>query len=170
VADLGCGSGAIGLSVAAEVGDVDVWLTDVSVDAVAVARANLTGLGVRGRRTRIGIGSWFEALPADLRGSLDVLVSNPPYIASSERLDPAVAQWEPADALFSGSTGTEALEHIVDQAAAWLAADGALVLEMAPTQTEEISRRAAATFADVEVMNDLAGRPRAVVARRGGAS
>lgn len=166
--DLGCGSGAIGLSIAAEVPNVDVWLTDVSDDALAVARANLAGLGVRGTRTRVAVGSWFDALPSELRGELSVIASNPPYIAPSEALDPAVSQWEPELALISGPSGTEALEHIVDQAGEWLVADGALVLEMSPWQTEAVASRAATSFREVEVIDDLGGLPRAVIARRGG--
>lgn len=166
VVDLGCGSGAIGLSVASEVVDVDVWLTDLSDDALAVARSNLAGLGRRAIRTRIAHGSWFEALPADLLGSISVVASNPPYIAASEELDPSVAEWEPTTALVSGEQGTEALEHLADQAPVWLAGDGALVLEMSPWQTESIAERAGNGFEDVEIFADLQGQARGIVARR----
>lgn len=164
-ADLGCGSGAIGLSIAVEVDDVDVWLTDISDDALAVARGNLAGLGRRAIRTRLAAGSWFDALPAELRGRLSVVVSNPPYIASSERLAPSVADWEPRGALVAGPSGTEALDRLVEQAGDWLVERGSLVLEMSPWQTAPTAERARAFFADVEVIDDLAGRPRGVVAR-----
>lgn len=164
-ADLGCGSGAIGLSIADEVDDVDVWLTDISDDALAVARGNLAGLGRRAIRTRLAAGSWFDALPAELRGRLSVVVSNPPYIASSERLAPSVADWEPRGALVAGPFGTEALDRLVEQAGDWLVERGSLVLEMSPWQTAPTAERARAFFADVEVIDDLAGRPRGVVAR-----
>src|SRR5207249_3492071 len=63
VADLGTGSGAIALAVAAELPDVEVWATDISEDALAVARANLAGAGAT--RVRLAAGSWFDALPAE---------------------------------------------------------------------------------------------------------
>ena len=64
VADLGTGSGAIALALACELPDAEVWATDVSADALAVARANLAGIGSAATRVRIGHGSWFDALPA----------------------------------------------------------------------------------------------------------
>lgn len=166
VADLGTGSGAIGLSVAAERDGTEVWLTDVSSDALAVARANLAGLGPAATRVTVAEGTWFEALPDDARGSLDVIISNPPYIAESEVLPDAVIDWEPASALIAGPAGTEDLEHLVAEARHWLAPGGALVLEMAPHQTESVAARARALgYDEVEVRRDLAGLDRAVVAR-----
>ncbi len=82
-ADLGTGSGGIGLSLLAELprGSATVWLTDISSDALDVARANGTGLGMAGAGARYAQGSWFDALPSELCGALDLVVSNPPYIA-----------------------------------------------------------------------------------------
>jgi release factor glutamine methyltransferase len=116
-------------------------------------------------RTRIGRGSWFEALPADLMGSIGVIASNPPYIAAGEDLSPAVSEWEPSLALVPGPTGTEALEIIIDVAPQWLVDSGSLVLEMSPWQTDAIAERASQRFIEVEVFDDLNGLPRGVVAR-----
>ena len=83
--DLGTGSGAIALSLAVEVGGSEVWATDVSAEALAVARANVAGLGSRGgTRVRLTQGSWFSALPDELEGRVDVAVSNPPYVGEAE--------------------------------------------------------------------------------------
>ncbi|MFV0523122.1 MAG: peptide chain release factor N(5)-glutamine methyltransferase [Acidimicrobiales bacterium] len=164
-ADLGTGSGAIGLSLVREHDGVQVWMTDVSADALAVAQANLAGVGRSGSRVRIARGSWFEALPADLKGRFDVVVSNPPYVADHEELPSEVADWEPALALRAGPRGTEWLDHLVAGAPAWLRPNGALVLELAPPQADEIAARAATRVAQVEVVDDLTGRARAVVAR-----
>jgi release factor glutamine methyltransferase len=167
-ADLGTGSGAIGLSLAAERGAVEVWLTDVSPVALDVARANLAGLGRPAVRVRVAEGSWYDALPAHLRGGVDLIVSNPPYVAPGDDLPDEVARWEPSSALVSGPTGSEALHAVVDGAPSWLAAGGALVVELAPWQAQPIAERArSAGLRDVAVHPDLAGRVRAVSARRG---
>jgi release factor glutamine methyltransferase len=166
VADLGTGSGAIGLSVAVERPGVEVWLTDCSEDALAVARANLAGVGPAATAVRLAAGSWFEALPAELAGTLAVVVSNPPYVAEGEALADSVAGWEPAEALFSGPSGLEHLSALVAGAGRWLVPGGALVLEMAPHQAEPVARAAAGRFAEVEVRPDLAGKDRVLVARR----
>lgn len=166
VADLGTGSGAIGLSVAAERPGTTVWLTDRSEDALAVARANLAGIGRAGTDVRVATGSWFAALPAELVGRLSVVVSNPPYVATDDDLPAEVRDWEPHDALVSGVTGLEALRVLVDAAPTWLVSGGALVLELAPHQGDEVATAAAARFDEVETREDLTGRVRAVVARR----
>jgi release factor glutamine methyltransferase len=166
VADLGTGSGAIALALEAELPDVEVWATDASPDALAVARANIAGCAAVG--VRVALGSWFDALPAALRGRLSLVVSNPPYVAESERrqLPDEVAAHEPPTALFAGPTGLEALEVVVDGALGWLAPRGALVCELAPHQAEAVSARALERgYGAVEVLPDLSGRPRVLVAR-----
>lgn len=166
--DLGTGSGAIAFSLALELGiDVEVWATDRSPDALAVARANLTGIGsFAAQRVRLVEGDWFAALPEYLRGSIGLIVSNPPYVGAAEQLPDEVADWEPPVALVSGSTGLEAIEQIVGAAPAWLSRPGVLVVEIAPHQSEAASQVArAAGFDDVDVLPDLTGRLRALVAR-----
>lgn len=167
VVDLGTGSGALGLSVADEVTRAKVWCTDASPQALAVARANLAGLGsLTAPRVRLVEGWWWDALPLELRGSVDVAVSNPPYVAAGEALPPEVADWEPVDALRAGPTGLEAVEAIVAEAPAWLARSGALVVEIAPEQAEAaVASATRAGFPHADVRPDLAGRPRVLVAR-----
>lgn len=164
--DLGTGSGAIGLSLLTEHLGVEMWMTDVSDDALAVARANLAGVGQPGARARIATGSWFEALPEELAGTLGLIVANPPYVADSEVLPPEVAEWEPTEALFGGATGTEQVEHLILNGPRWLNPDGALVIEMSPPQVEPMVEMAADRFADAEVVIDLTGRRRGIVARK----
>ena len=148
---------------------VDVWATDVSVDALAVARANTVGIGRAGARVRLVQGDWFDALPDDLAGTLAVIVANPPYVAAADPLPPEVVDWEPAAALVAGPTGREALDHLVDHAGPWLRPGGALVLELAPGQAAPLAQRARqAGYQDVDVHDDLAGRPRVLVARAPG--
>ena len=164
--DLGTGSGAIALSLATEVGDALVVATDVSADALAVARANTAGIGGR-VATRITLleGSWFSALPSDLAGRVAVLVSNPPYVGIEDELDPAVREWEPHSALFAPEEGRGHLRELISSAPTWLAQGGALVLEMAPHQTQWAAEQAdACGLHDVRIVSDLAGRLRVLVA------
>ncbi|CAN5725451.1 peptide chain release factor N(5)-glutamine methyltransferase [soil metagenome] len=165
VIDLGTGSGAIALAVATERVRSRVWAVDASPGAVAVARANLTGVGRAAARVRIVEGSWFAPLPERLRGVVDLVVANPPYVASSDKLPAVVADWEPMGALVAGPRGLEAFELIVAEAPGWLAPGGALVVEIGATQGAGAAKLARqAGFTRVEVHADLAGRPRTLVA------
>src|SRR5205823_6801140 len=126
VADLGTGSGAIALSIAAEVPAANVWATDASEDALAVARANLVGIGSPAAvRVRMAQGRWFNALPGAFRGQFDVVVSNPPYVGEDEVLPAEVGEWEPPSALVAGPAGTEPTAELLAGAGAWLAPAGA---------------------------------------------
>lgn len=172
-ADLGTGSGAIALSLAAElpVTGVEVWATDVSGDALDVARANLAGIGRPGANVRLAQGSWFEALPGDLRGRLDLVVANPPYVATTDELGEEVRAWEPLGALLAGPDGLDDLRRIVAASPAWLAPGAALVLEIGAAQGAAVAALAeTAGLVSVEVRPDLAGHDRIVVARRSGAA
>ncbi len=167
IADLGTGSGAIGLALADElpVDGVTVWLTDASSDALDVARANLAGIGRRAANVRIAQGDWFEALPPDVR--LDVAVANPPYVAQgASELDDAVREWEPHGALFAGPDGLDAIRRLVRDGPAHVRPGGWLVLEIGADQgpaVEELLRKHG--YIDVEIRPDLAGRDRIAVAR-----
>src|SRR5205085_9196412 len=138
-------------AIGVEVPTAHVWATDASEDALAVARANLAGIGSPAAvRVRITPGRWFDALPGAYRGQFDVIVSNPPYIAEDEVLPPEVVEWEPRPALFAGATSTEAVAEITAGSGQWLAPGGALVVEIAPHQAGEARRLAEdAGFADI---------------------
>ena len=169
VADIGTGSGAIAIALATELVDVEVWATDVSEDALAVARANVAGCAAS--RVRIAAaGDWFDPLPATLRGSLRLIVSNPPYVAEHEvsELPREVAAHEPRRALVSGPSGTEAIETLLERAPDWLAPGASLVCEIAPHQAAAMVEHARATgYHEVNVRDDLADRARVLVARTG---
>lgn len=166
--DLGTGSGAIALSLVTERPGLDMWATDVSPEALSVASANLAGIGRRAASVRMSEGSWFDALSGDLRGRIDVVVSNPPYVAPEEVTDlPAeVRDYEPEVALVAGDGGLADVAVILAEAPAWLARPGAVVLEMAPHQTVRAAALARkAGFASVTVWPDLTGRDRILRAR-----
>ena len=167
VADLGCGSGAIGLSIAREIQEVSVWCTDVSEGAIAVTRANLAGLGMAGQKVSISQGSWFEALPQEMLEKFDVIISNPPYISDSEELPLEVSEWEPSSSLRSGPLGTEDLSFLLNNSIEWLSAEGQLILELAPMQADQMVAEAKnLNFREVQLRNDLTGRDRVLMAKK----
>ena len=163
--DLGTGSGAIAFSLAVELG-AEVWATDVSADAIDVARANLAGIGMfAATRVRLVEGWWWAALPADLKSHVDLVVTNPPYVADGDPLPAEVADHEPALALRAGPDGMDAITEIVTRAGEWLAPGGVLVTELAPHQADRARELATGRgAARAEIRHDLSGRPRALVA------
>ena len=153
VVDVGTGSGAIALALADERPDLDVVATDVSADALAVARANAERLGVA-----------VEFVEADLldgvRGPIDAVVSNPPYVREGERLPPEITRYEPAVALYGGPEGLDVYGRL-----AQACADVPFVaFEIAGWQAEAVGALLEG-FA-IQVMRDLAGIDRVVVGRR----
>lgn len=170
VADLGTGSGALGLSLAAELPDgmVEVWLTDSSPDAIDVARANTAGLGMSGACVRFGLGSWFAALPVEMRGQLALVVSNPPYIAPDDpQVADVVRDWEPHSALFAAGEGLADVREVVLGAVEWLRPGGWVVVEIGAGQRAAVVElMTAAGLAQVEVRTDLAGLDRIAIGRK----
>ena len=167
--DLGTGSGAIALAVATERPGTDVWAVDRSAEALAVARANLAALGMAGTRVRLAEGSWFSPLPTELRGGVDLVVTNPPYVRASEDLPASVAEWEPTGALVPGPSGLEAYEAVLAEVGDWLAPGGAFVAEIGADQGGDVAALAArAGLGGVRVEQDHAGLDRTVVAVRPG--
>jgi release factor glutamine methyltransferase len=168
VVDMGTGSGAIGLSLAHELplAGTTVWLTDVSPDALDVARANLAGIGRNGANVCIAAGDWFAALPAELAGNVDVLVANPPYVAEGDvDVEDVVARHEPHLALFSGNDGLDAIRAIAAGVCNWLRPGGVLVLEIGHQQGAAVRDVLAAhDLRDVQIRCDLTGRDRIAVA------
>jgi release factor glutamine methyltransferase len=132
VVDLCCGSGAVGAAVADAVPDIELHAADVDAAAAACARHNLPG-------ARVHAGDLFAALPADLRGRVDVLVANAPYVPTSaiDSMPPEARDHEPAVALDGGDDGLAVLRRIVAGAPDWLAPGGALLFETGTTQAAD---------------------------------
>lgn len=167
VLEIGTGSGAIALSLAVEGRFARIVATDVSEDALALARANAERCGVAGA-VEFRAGSLYRVLGAGER--FDVIVSNPPYVASAARaeLAPEVRDWEPETSLFAGPTGFEVLWPLVDGAAPRLRPGGILALEVGLGQARAVAARIAGTgrFREARIVRDLAGHERVVVAER----
>jgi len=167
-ADIGTGSGAIALGLLKEGPFERVVATDVSAEALEVARENAARLGLEaGLELRQG------ALFAPLRAErFDVVVSNPPYVADADRsaLPPDVRDWEPAGALFAGPTGLEVLAALIEGAPRHIEPGGLLALEIGAGQAEEVAwrieRRGA--YGPPRIVPDLGGVERVVLAERRG--
>lgn len=162
--DVGTGSGAIGLSLATEGPFAAVVATDISAEALEVARDNLR-IAAPGAAVELRHGAGY----GPVRGvRFDVIVSNPPYVGESERasLEPEVREWEPAVALFSGNDGLEAIRELVAEAPDHLRAGGLLALEIGSGQALEAARLVAerGAFHESTVLKDVAGRDRIVLA------
>ena len=160
VVDAGTGTGAIALAIKDERPDATVFGTDLSAEAAELARANASRLGLD---VTVIEGDLLEPLPADLRGWVDVIVSNPPYVPPEE-IDvlPAEVRADPRLAL---AGGTEVHRRLAEQAPRWLRSGGALAVEIDARQGEEVAELLSRRFARVRIERDLAGRDRVVLAR-----
>ncbi len=168
--ELGTGTGAIALSVASEEEGAEVWATDCFAPALRLASANCASVG-RPVAARVHLleGDWFAALPDELAGQVDLLISNPPYVSQQEwtELDDVVRLHDPYEALVPGPSGLEAIALIIGRAPQWMAADGVLALEIGSTQGDAVATLArTAGFSAVRVEPDLSGRDRVLVAHR----
>ena len=166
--DLGTGSGAIALSVADERPDATVFATEADPGAFPWAIRNRDRLFPS---VEMFQGDLFENLPERLRGEIDVVVSNPPYVASKKResLPVDVRDHEPETALYGGATGMDVTERLARDARGWLRTGGWLVMEMSVDQQELMSRLLADLgYEDVKIGIDLAQWPRIVAARWNG--
>ena len=161
VADVGTGSGAIALALASERPDLRVVATDLSADALAVARANAARLAL-GERVGFVHGDLLAGV-----GEVDAVLSNPPYVAEGERasLAPEITRHEPPGALFAGADGLDVIRRLVPAAAA--AGARLLAIELGEGQAPAVAELVrAAGFEDVQSHRDLAGIERVVVGRR----
>jgi release factor glutamine methyltransferase len=161
--DLGTGSGAIALSLASERPGWLLTATDVSDEALAVARANAAALGLE--RVQFLRGSWFTPLAGC---TFDIVVSNPPYVAADDPAmqDPALRH-EPQGALTPGPDAMASLRAIIEAAPDYLERDGWLLLEHGATQARTVTQELVARgFRHVRSHRDLAGHERMTEAQR----
>jgi release factor glutamine methyltransferase len=163
VLDLGTGSGAIALAIAAERPDARVLATDASREALAVARSNARRHGLE--HVELRHGDWWQTVAGE---RFDLVVSNPPYVAEDDpHLDRGDLPHEPRAALVSGADGLDALRIIAARAAAHLLPGGWLLLEHGHAQGEAVrALLRTAGLADIATRCDVEGRERASLARR----
>jgi len=162
--DLGTGSGNLAIALKERFPGADVHATDISLEALDLARANAVA---NGAEIEFHDGDLFAALPAELAGKVDLIISNPPYIATGERADlaPDVRDHEPDVALFAGDDGLDVLRRILTESSAWLAPAGLLACEIAESQGDQVLALATTFAASIHL--DLAGKERFLIAQKG---
>ena len=151
IVDLCCGAGALGLAVAAGAGFSELHVADLDPAAVACARRNVEPAG-----GRVYQGDLFEALPAGLRGRIDVLICNAPYVPTTEiAFMPAEArEHEALMALDGGGDGLAILRRVAADAGAWLTRGGVLLVETSERQAPSMAAAMAAAGLDARVHED----------------
>lgn len=164
IVDVGTGSGCLAITLALELPDATVHATDISTEALAIARQNASRLGAR-------VSFHHGSMLAGMLAPVDVIVCNPPYITRHdyERLQPEVRDHEPLAALVGGDDGLEAVRLCVRAATAALGPGGRLLMEIGYDQADAVRRLVEDLPALVllRIRADLQGTPRAIVAARG---
>ncbi len=163
IVDIGTGSGAIALALAKELPSAEIHATDISAEALEVARANAARHEL-GERIKFHHTDILDLLP---REEFDFVVSNPPYVGQSEedQVQLEVRKFEPRNAVFAGPTGLEVIERLIPQARDALRPGGWLVLEISGTIADGVPPLLAG-WTDVKVTNDLQGIARVARARK----
>jgi release factor glutamine methyltransferase len=160
VVDVGTGTGAVALAMKRYRPEASVFATDSSPEASALARENARRSGLS---VEVLEGDLFESLPGALRGRVDLVASNPPYVTREEYEGlPAEVRADPYEALVGG---TDVHRRLADESPVWLRPGGWLVLEIGASQAEEVRSLLNPGFDEVEVLSDLAGRDRIVRGR-----
>ncbi|QIL01406.1 peptide chain release factor N(5)-glutamine methyltransferase [Sphingomonas sinipercae] len=158
VLDLGTGPGTLLLAT------LDLWPdargigVDMSRQALSYASANARRLGLEGR-AEFRLGNWAD----DLAGSFDLLLCNPPYVATKAKLGPGVAEYEPSEALFAGPDGLDDIRRLAPEIPRLLAPGGLAAVEIGADQAEAGPAILQRDGLRARLADDLGGRPRAVL-------
>ena len=165
IADIGTGSGCLAVTLALELPSAQVTATDISADALTIARGNAAAHQVAGRVSFVE-----TSYLTGIAGAFDVIVSNPPYVRDLDAptLAPEVRDHEPREALFGGDDGLRDIRAIVQSATTALKPGGVLVMEIGMGQAKAVTGvlTAAGLGAELTLRHDLQGIPRVAVAQR----
>jgi len=168
VVDLCSGTGALALSIAHELPAARVYAVEQSPAALEWLRRNAADRAAAGDRPveLVAGDATGPAVLADLDGTVDLVVCNPPYVPERVPVPPEVAEHDPPAAVFAGPDGLAVIRPVVTRAAALLRPGGWFGLEHDQSHREPVSRLLGQRFTDIDDHRDLAGRPRYVTARR----
>jgi release factor glutamine methyltransferase len=160
IADIGTGSGAIAIALAHKLPQAKITALDISKAALAVAKENAA---------RHNVAERIDFRPSDLLEAaqgerFDAIVSNPPYVATTEELEPQVRDYEPQTALYAGETGLDIYRRLIPQAKAALKPEGWLLMEIGHGQSKALAELLHG-WANTEFVDDLQGIPRVAIAR-----
>lgn len=168
ILDIGTGCGAVVISLAKELASAELWATDVSKAAVAIARGNAVRNGVS-EKIKFRCGDLFAPIDGEA-GQFTLIVANPPYIRTGEiaGLAPEVSRWEPRVALNGGTDGADFYRRIAARASCYLALHGGVALEIGSDMGAAVARIFDDTgrYANARVFKDYAGRDRVFVAQK----
>ncbi len=170
IVDLCTGCGCIAIAMAKFLTDCRVYATDISTEALDVARENILAHGVEGRIELLQ-GDLYEALKAaGLASKVQLILANPPYVSQKDMaaLCPEVAAHEPRGALYGGESGLESVRRIIEGAGEFLAPDGLLIMEVGYDQGAAVPGLALDTggFKEARMSKDLAGIERVLIAKK----
>jgi release factor glutamine methyltransferase len=174
IVDVGAGTGCIALALASELPDAELFATDTSDDALALARANAEALALASRvhfQKSDLLERFFASheSPVTSHGSFDLIVSNPPYVSPDDAVHlPREVREEPAAALFSPDQGLAVTRRLIEQAAQLLAPTGYVVLELGYQMSARVASLLGEGWTNVEITPDLRGIPRVLSAQRVG--
>ena len=163
VLELGTGSGAIAITLACEWKEVHVTAIDISEDALSLARSNAEKYNVQ-NKVHFLKSDWFETV----RGSFDLIISNPPYIGliEQDKISVEVLKFDPKIALFAGYDGLDAYRKIIPKLIKFLNPHGRVVLETGASQSNQVKYMMNAVgFIDAKIVKDLSGKDRLVTAK-----
>ena len=161
IVDLCTGSGNLALALKYRFPAAEVFATDISDAALALAAENAARLGLD---VHYAAGDLFAPLPEEIAGTVGLIVANPPYVGDGDELPLVVRDHEPPAALFAGADGLDVVRRIAAEAGPWLAVDGAIAVEVGSAMAEEAGRLFAAFAPDL--LGDMHGQQRFVVGRK----
>jgi len=168
ILDIGTGSGAIAIALAKELPNAEVWATDISEEAIEVAKRNAKKHDVSDRIIFLK-GDLWKPLEKE-KAKFHLIVTNPPYVSSKDypKLSPEVRDWEPKIALWGGEKGLSLIKRIVIDAARFLLTGGFLLLEISPEQAKYVKQliHSTANFTDLKAIKDYSTTFRVIQARR----
>ena len=163
VLELGTGSGAIAITLACEWKEVHVTAIDISKEALSLAKSNAEKFNVQ-NKIDFFKSDWFEVV----KGSFDLIISNPPYIGLIEKdeISSEVIKYDPEISLFAGPDGLDAYRRIIPSLPKFLNPDGFVALETGASQSNQVRNMMNAVgFIDVKIVKDLSGKDRLVAAK-----